>query len=91
VQAGDAEHGLVHAGAAQAAVPKDFPVLQPGEGWIIDFTPVECGRRRPTARRSGMAGWAGYGDCASHSRFFWGQMVRVLAGRGSPRACHRPL
>ncbi|MFF3160090.1 hypothetical protein [Streptomyces sp. NPDC057910] len=40
--------------------------------WIVDSTPVECGRSRPTVKRSEMAGWAGYGYCASHSRFFWG-------------------
>jgi len=40
--------------------------------WIADSTPVECGRSRPTVRRSDMAGWAGYGYCASHSRWFWG-------------------
>ncbi|WP_318808083.1 IS982 family transposase [Streptomyces scabiei] len=40
--------------------------------WIVDSTPVECGRSRPTVRRSDMADRAGYGYCASHSRFFWG-------------------
>ena len=40
--------------------------------WIVASTPVECGRTRPTVKRSDMAGWAGYGYCASHSRFFWG-------------------
>ncbi len=39
--------------------------------WLIDSTPVECGRSRPTAKRSNLAGWAGYGYCASHSRYFW--------------------
>ena len=32
---------------------------------MIDSTPVECGRSRPTAKRSNLAGWAGYGYCAS--------------------------
>jgi len=36
--------------------------------WLIDSTPVECGRSRPTTQRSNIAGWAGYGYCASHSR-----------------------
>src|SRR5262249_46081201 len=40
--------------------------------WVIDSTPVECGRSRDTARRSDLAGWAEYGYCASHSRYFWG-------------------
>jgi hypothetical protein len=38
--------------------------------WIADSTPVECARSGPTAQRSELAGWAGYGYCASHSRFF---------------------
>ena len=33
--------------------------------WIVDSTPVECGRSRPTVKRSDLAGWAGYGYCAS--------------------------
>ncbi|MEV4116084.1 hypothetical protein [Nonomuraea sp. NPDC049695] len=40
--------------------------------WIVDSTPVECGRSRGTVKRSDLAGWAEYGYCASHSRFFGG-------------------
>jgi hypothetical protein len=41
--------------------------------WVVDSTPVECGRSRGTARRSDLAGWwAEYGYCASHPRYFWG-------------------
>ena len=39
--------------------------------WIADYTPVEGGRSRETAKRSALAGWAEYGYCASHSRDFW--------------------
>ncbi|MGY1636077.1 hypothetical protein ACI78V_05430 [Geodermatophilus sp. SYSU D00742] len=39
--------------------------------WLVDSTPVECARSRPTARRSDLAGTAGYGYCPSHSRWFW--------------------
>jgi hypothetical protein len=46
--------------------------------WIVDSTPVECGRSRPTAQRSDLAGWAGYGYCASHSRFFWGLRLHLI-------------
>jgi hypothetical protein len=46
--------------------------------WVIDSTPVECGRSRPTARRSGTAGWSGYGYCASHSRYFWGLRLHLI-------------
>jgi hypothetical protein len=38
--------------------------------WIVDSTPVPCGMSRPTVQRSELAGWAGYGYCVSHSRFF---------------------
>jgi hypothetical protein len=47
--------------------------------WLIDSTPVECGRSRPTVRRSELAGWAGYGYCASHSRYFWGLRLHLVA------------
>ena len=46
--------------------------------WIADSTPVECGRSRETARRSDLAGWAEYGYCASHSRYFWGLRLHLL-------------
>lgn len=39
---------------------------------VVDSTPVECGRSCETVKRSDLAGWAQYGYCASHSRFFWG-------------------
>ena len=47
--------------------------------WLVDSTPVECGRSRPTAKRSNLAGWAGYGYCASHSRYFWGLRLHLIA------------
>jgi hypothetical protein len=46
--------------------------------WVIDSTPVECGRSRETAQRSDLAGWAEYGYCASHSRYFWGLRLHLL-------------
>jgi len=47
--------------------------------WVADSTPVECGRSRETAQRSELAGWAEYGYCASHSRYFWGLRLHLLA------------
>ena len=44
---------------------------------MVDSTPVECGRSR-TAKRSEPAGWAEYGYCASHSRYFWGLRLHLL-------------
>ena len=46
--------------------------------WVVDSTPVECGRSRETAKRSDLAGWAEYGYCASHSRFFWGLRLHLV-------------
>jgi hypothetical protein len=62
---------------------------------LIDSTPVECARSRTTAKRSDLAGEAGYGYCASHSRYFWGMRLYLVApsrwSRPSrpvrPRAC----
>jgi hypothetical protein len=47
--------------------------------WVVDSTPVECARSRDTVRRSQLAGWAEYGYCASHSRYFWGLRLHLLA------------
>ncbi|PZS17195.1 MAG: IS982 family transposase [Pseudonocardiales bacterium] len=46
--------------------------------WVVDSTPIECGRSRETARRSELAGFAEYGYCASHSRYFWGLRLHLL-------------
>ncbi len=46
--------------------------------WLVDSTPVECGRSRETTKRSDLAGWAQYGYCASHSRWFWGLRLHLL-------------
>lgn len=47
--------------------------------WLMDSTPVECGRSRETTKRSDLAGWADYGYCSSHSRFFWGLRLHLIA------------
>lgn len=46
--------------------------------WVVDSTPVECTRSREATRRSDLAGWAEYGYCASHSRYFWGLRLHLL-------------
>jgi hypothetical protein len=47
---------------------------------VVDSTPVECARSRETVQRSELAGWAQYGYCASHSRWFTGRVLqRILA------------
>lgn len=45
---------------------------------VVDSTPVECGRSRETAKCSELAGWAEYGYCASHTRFFWGLRLHLI-------------
>jgi hypothetical protein len=50
--------------------------------WIADSTPVECGRSRETAKRSDLVGFAEYGYCASHSRYFWGLRLHLLCTLG---------
>lgn len=53
--------------------------------WLVDSTPIPCGASRETAKRSELVGHAGYGWCASHSRWFWGMRLYVItAGDGMP-------
>ncbi len=67
-----------------------FAQQSPGYGdelLLIDSTPVECARSRETVKRSALADVAGYGYCASHSRWFWGLRLHLLAAPdGTPRA-----
>jgi hypothetical protein len=54
---------------------------------LLDSTPVECGRSVETTRRSQLADACGYGYCRSHSRWFWGMRLHLLAAPdGTPRA-----
>jgi hypothetical protein len=46
--------------------------------WVADSIPVECGRSKKTVKRSALAGWAAYGYCASHSRYFWGLRLHLV-------------
>ena len=58
--------------------------------WVVDSTPVECGRSRETAKRSDLAGWAEYGYCASHSRYFWGLRLHLVVHPAGPARRLRP-
>src|SRR3954452_8752955 len=61
---------------------------------LLDSTPVECARSREAVKRGGagalddaIANAAGYGDCRSHSRFFFGMRLHAAFGPdGTPRA-----
>ncbi len=46
---------------------------------LVDSTPLPCAASRETVKRSELAGAAGYGYCASHSRFFWGFRLYLIA------------
>ena len=45
---------------------------------LMDATPVPCGHSVITARRSGLFGYAGYGYCPSHSRWYWGSKLMII-------------
>jgi hypothetical protein len=52
---------------------------------LIDSTPLPCATSRETVKRSDLAGHAGYGYCASHSRFFWGfRLYLITTAEGMP-------
>jgi Transposase DDE domain len=54
---------------------------------LLDATPVPCAASRETVTRSALRGWADYGWCPSHSRFYWGLKLYVLTTPdGSPVA-----
>ena len=60
-----------------AALARECPSFG-DDVWLVDSTPVECGRSRATQQRSDLAGWAAYGYCASHSRWFWGLRLHLI-------------
>ena len=60
------------------ALARDCPSYH-DDVWLVDSTPVECGRSRETQKRSERPGWTSYGYSASHSRYFWGLRLHLLA------------
>ncbi len=45
---------------------------------LMDATPIPCGQSAITAKRSDLYGWAGYGYCPSHSRWYWGSKLLFI-------------
>jgi hypothetical protein len=45
---------------------------------LMDATPVSCGQSVVTARRPDLFGYAGYGYCPSHSRWYWGSKLLLI-------------
>jgi len=56
-----------------AATPGSAQMLR-----LMDATPVPCGQSAVTARRSNLFGYAGYGYCPSHSRWYWGGKLMLI-------------
>jgi hypothetical protein len=46
---------------------------------LIDATPLPCGTSRETVKRSEVAESGSYGFCASHTRYYWGLKLYLLA------------
>jgi hypothetical protein len=54
---------------------------------LLDATPVPCGVSRQTVKRSELAGWANYGNCAAHSRWYWRlKLYLITTPEGMPVA-----
>jgi hypothetical protein len=52
---------------------------------LADSTPLPAAGSRETVNCSDLAGDAGYGYCASHSRFFWGfRLYLICTAEGMP-------
>ena len=45
---------------------------------LMDATPIPCGQSAVTAKRSDLFGWAGYGYCPSHSRWYRGARLLLI-------------
>lgn len=76
------------AGGLLAAVTTELARATPS--WhdllrLVDSTPVPCAASRQTVKRSDLGGYAGYGYCPSHSRYFWGlRLYLVTTAEGMP-------
>lgn len=56
-----------------AATPASAELLR-----LMDGTPIPCGQSKITTQRSNLFGFAGYGYCSSHSRFYWGAKLMLI-------------
>ena len=50
--------------------------------WVVDSTPVECGRSRETVKRSDLAGGPSTATAPATSRFFWGVRLHLVCTLG---------
>jgi hypothetical protein len=62
---------------------------------LLDSAPVPCGASRETVKRSDLAGHAGYGYCASHSRYLYlvgtPERMPVIWGLANPKLGEREV
>jgi hypothetical protein len=73
------DHVLAHLAGQTPGVHDTFRLL--------DATPLPCAASRQTVTRSALRGWADYGRCPSHSRWYWGFRLYLLTTPdGSPVA-----
>jgi len=84
-------HKRLKAAAPLLAEVLDCLARQAPSWWdqvrLIDATPVPCGTSRETVKRSELAGWANYGYCAAHSRWYWGlKLYLITTPDGMPTA-----
>jgi hypothetical protein len=58
---------------------------------LMDATPIPCGHSVITAKRSCLYGWAGYGYCPSHCRWYWGaKLLLICTCDGTVTGEHQP-
>ena len=72
---------LKNAGPLMEAALRWLAEATPGSAEMLrlmDGTPVPCGASVVTARRSDLFSYAGYGYCASHSRWYWGSKLMLI-------------
>jgi hypothetical protein len=70
--------------AATQALARQVPSFT--DDWrLIDTTPLPCGTSCSTVKGSELVGWANYGYCAAHSRWYWGfKLYLVTTMEGMP-------
>jgi DDE family transposase len=94
----------LRAAAPALALVADHLARQAPSWWdqwrLLDATPIPCGASRETVKRSALAEWASYGWERSHSRWYWGLKLYVLAAPdgmpvswclASPKLDERPV
>jgi Transposase DDE domain len=74
-----ADHGRCTADLQSHRVPGRAVPVAGRSAAAAGCHPGPCGTSRETVRRSELAGWAGYGYCAAHSRWYWGLKLYLLA------------